>query len=30
MNQELLEGEVLRIANNYSLYASWYMGEDGA
>jgi len=24
MNQELLEGEVLRIANNYSLYASWY------
>ena len=28
MNKELLEGEVLRIANNYSLYASWYMEED--
>ena len=27
MNQELLEGEVLRIANNYSLYASWYREE---
>ena len=29
MNKDLLEGEVLRIANNYSLYASWYIEEDG-
>ena len=24
LGKDLLEGEVLRIANNYSLYASWY------
>jgi len=28
LSEELLEGEVLRIANNYSLYASWYMEEE--
>jgi gamma-carbonic anhydrase len=28
MGKDLLEGEVLRIANNYSLYASWYKDED--
>ncbi len=27
LSKELLEGEVLRIANNYRLYASWYMEE---
>ena len=27
MGKDLLEGEVLRIANNYSLYASWYRDE---
>lgn len=28
LSKELLEGEVLRIANNYRLYASWYMEEQ--
>jgi len=27
MDEELLEGEVLRIANNYSMYAGWYKKE---
>ncbi len=29
MNKDLLEGEVLRIANNYSLFAGWYKDDAG-
>jgi len=28
VDTDLLEGEILRIANNYNMYASWYDEED--
>jgi carbonic anhydrase/acetyltransferase-like protein (isoleucine patch superfamily) len=30
ISQELISGEIERIANNYLMYASWYDGQDGS